>query len=60
MGIERRIGFFAPRRQREVLLSRVAFRSGALDQAGILKIAQQPAQIAGIEIERAADVGCGM
>src|SRR5580704_10711825 len=40
-------------------LTSIACRSFALDQAALLKIAQDAAQIAGIEVERAADIACG-
>src|SRR3984957_20770778 len=34
-------------------------RGFSFDQAALLEIAQHAAEIAGIEIERAADLGCG-
>ena len=56
---QRRVSGAAARRERQMALPGVARRNFAADQAAFLEIAQHAAQIAGIEIERAADLGRG-
>src|SRR5580704_6836752 len=57
--LQRRISGAAARRERQMALPGVARRDFAPDQSAFLEIAQHAAEIAGIEIERAADLGRG-
>src|ERR1700734_156528 len=56
---ERRISGAAARRERQMALPGIARGNFAADQAALLEIAQHAAQIPGIEIKRAADLGRG-
>src|SRR5271166_2265982 len=49
----------AVRRQRQMALPGVAGGDVSLNQSALFEITQSPAEIAGIEIERATDVACG-
>src|SRR5580700_7510656 len=57
--LQRRISGAAARRERQMALPGVARGNLAANQAAFLEIPQHTAQIAGIEIERPADLGRG-
>src|SRR5204862_2296086 len=58
-GIERHERFPATDGKRQMALPAVLRRGPSLNQSALFEIAQQAAQISGIEVEAACDLACG-